>query len=345
MEQKLTMITPPHLKTGDKVAIIATARKVSYAEMEPAIAQLKAWGLKVLTGNYLTAESNQFAGTDQERTADFQQMLDDADVKAIFCARGGYGSVRIIDRLDFTHFVVSPKWIVGYSDITVFHAHINRNFGIETLHGTMPINFPPDGRETPSTESLRKALFGEDIQYRFASHPLNRMGNASGEVMGGNLSMLYSLSGSISDADTEGKILFIEDVDEYLYHIDRMMMNLKRAGKLSHLAGLVVGGLSGMNDNTIPYGFTAEQIIADAVAEYDYPVSFNFPAGHQDNNFSLIMGRQAVLSVADETSLSFLQNSNGINSLNRMKSLLIPGTVMFLFFALLYLLYSLVVKR
>jgi muramoyltetrapeptide carboxypeptidase len=339
------MITPPYLKTGDKVAIIATARKVSFAEMEPAIAKLKSWGLKVLTGNYLTADFNQFAGTDEERTADLQQMLDDPEIKAIFCARGGYGSVRIIDRLDFTRFVVSPKWIVGYSDITVFHSHINRNFGIETLHGTMPINFPGDGSLTPSTESLRKTLFGEDINYRFASHPLNRMGTASGEVIGGNLSMLYSLSASSSDVATEGKILFIEDVDEYLYHIDRMMMNLKRAGKLSHLAGLVVGGLTGMNDNTIPYGHTAEEIIAGAVAEYDYPVCFSFPAGHQDNNFALILGRQAELSVADESELRFLHTSSRINSITHLKSLLIPGAVMLLLFALLYLLYSLVIKR
>ena len=300
------MITPPYLKTGDKVAIIATARKVSFAEMEPAIAQLKSWHLEVITGNYLTANYNQFAGNDEERAADMQQMLDDEDVKAIFCARGGYGSVRIIDRLDFKSFIATPKWIIGYSDITVFHSHINLNLGIETLHGIMPINFPPDGSETPTIESLRKALFGEDIHYRFASHPLNRKGTAHGEITGGNLSILYSLSASNSDLDTNEKILFIEDVDEYLYHIDRMMMNLKRSGKLSRLAGLVVGGMTRMNDNTIPYGLTAEEIIADAVAEYDFPVCFNFPAGHQENNCAIIMGRQALLSVADEVELRFL---------------------------------------
>jgi len=299
------MITPPYLKTGDSIAIIATARKVSFAEMEPAVARLRSWGLQVITGNYLTACYNQFAGTDEERTSDLQRMLDDAEVRAIFCARGGYGSIRIIDRLDFTRFLASPKWIVGYSDITVFHSHINRNFGIETLHGTMPLNFPQDGSEIPSTESLRKALFGEDILYRFAAHPLNRMGVASGEIIGGNLSVLYSLSDSASDMDPDGKILFIEDVDEYLYHIDRMMMNLKRSGKLRRLAGLVVGGMTGMNDNTIPYGFTAEEIIAGAVSEYDFPVCFNFPAGHQDNNCALVMGRQAELSVADEAQLHF----------------------------------------
>jgi muramoyltetrapeptide carboxypeptidase len=339
------MITPPYLKTGDKVAIIATARKVSSAEVEPAIVLLRSWGLMVITGQSLTAGYNQFAGTDEERTSDMQQMLDDTSVRAIFCARGGYGSVRIIDRLDFSGFVAAPKWIVGYSDITVFHAHIHRNFGIETLHGTMPINFPAGGTGTPSLESLRKALFGEAVQYRFASHPLNRIGTASGEVVGGNLSMLYSLSASASDIDTGGKILFIEDVDEYLYHIDRMMMNLKRSGKLDRLAGLVVGGMTGMNDNTIPYGFTAEESIAAAVAEYDFPVCFNFPAGHQEDNFALIMGRQAELTVADETALRFFPNNTPVTLFNRMKSILIPAAIMFFFFALLYLLYALVVKH
>ena len=300
------MITPPYLKTGDKVAIIATARKVSFAEIESAIIQINSWRLKVYTGNHITAHYHQFAGRDENRTSDMQQMLDAEDVKAIFCARGGYGSLRIVDRLDFKCFAVSPKWIVGYSDITVFHSHINRNFGIETLHGIMPINFPTDGSETPSIESLRKALFGEDIHYRFPSHTLNRKGAAHGEIIGGNLSILYSLSASISDLETDEKILFIEDVDEYLYHIDRMMMNLKRSGKLSRLAGLVVGGMTRMNDNTIPYGLTAEEIIADAVAEYGFPVCFNFPAGHQEDNFAIVMGRQALLSVGDEVELRFL---------------------------------------
>jgi len=299
------MIAPPYLKPGDKVAIVATARKVSFTEMEPAIRVLKAWGLTVITGNNLTAEDNQFAGTDWERASDMQQMLDDPEMRAIFCARGGYGSVRIIDRLDFTRFVASPKWIVGYSDITVFHSHISRHFGIETLHGTMPINFPIDGSENPSVSSLRKALFGEEVQYTFPGHPLNRKGPAWGQLIGGNLSILYSLSATASDFETDGKILFIEDVDEYLYHIDRMMMNLKRSGKLGKLAGLIVGGMTKMNDNTIPYGHTAEEIISNAAAEYGYPVCFNFPAGHQDKNYALIVGREAELSVNENTTLRF----------------------------------------
>ncbi|MFZ4707850.1 MAG: S66 peptidase family protein [Bacteroidales bacterium] len=300
------MITPPFLKSGDKVAIVATARKVSYAEMEAAISRLKSWGLSVVTGNHLTSDNNQFAGTDNERTTDMQQMLDDPDVKAIFCARGGYGSVRIIDQLDFTGFIATPKWIVGYSDITVFHSHINRNFRVETLHGPMPINFPAYGKENPSTESLRKVLFGEEIKCTVPGHKLNRKGSAQAELIGGNLSILYSLSATPSDIETHGKILFIEDVDEYLYHIDRMMMNLKRSGKLGHLAGLIVGGMTKMNDNAIPYGKTAEEIISDAVAEYSYPVCFNFPAGHQDQNFALIIGRVVKLTVNSNSELHFI---------------------------------------
>jgi muramoyltetrapeptide carboxypeptidase len=300
------MITPPYLKSGDKVAIVAPARKVSFAEMEAAISILKSWGLEVVTGNHLTSDNNQFAGTDQERVSDMQQMLEDADTKAIFCARGGYGCVRIIDQLDFTRFVASPKWIIGYSDVTVFHSHINRNYGIETMHGTMPINFPADRSETPSIKSLRKALFGEDIRYTVPAHPLNRKGSAKGQFIGGNLSILYSLSATPSEIETDGKILFIEDVDEYRYHIDRMMMNLKRSGKLNRLAALVVGGMTKMNDNEIPYGKTAEEIISDTVAEYSYPVCFNFPAGHQDENNALIIGREVELSVNNNATLRFI---------------------------------------
>jgi muramoyltetrapeptide carboxypeptidase len=339
------MITPPYLKPGDKVAIVATARKVSFAEMEPAIKQFKAWGLTVLTGNYLTADYNQFAGTDKERTSDMQRMLDDPEIRAIFCARGGYGSVRIIDRLDFTEFVAWPKWIAGYSDITVFLSHISRNFEIETLHGTMPINFPADGSENPSVEYLRKALFGEEIQYRAPGHPLNRKGSAQGQLIGGNLSMLYSLSATPSDIETDGKILFIEDVDEYLYHIDRMMMNLKRSGKLSRLAGIVVGGMSKMNDNTIPYGRTAEEIISDIVAEYDYPVCFNFPAGHQDENYALIIGRESELSVGKESSLRFSEKTEKPSLIKNLKKMLLPLGIMFLFFGALYLLYAMLIRR
>ncbi len=248
---------------------------------------------------------HQFSGTDHERATDLQAMLDDASIRAIFCARGGYGSVRIIDELDFSGFIQNPKWIVGYSDITVFHSHINRHFGIQTLHGPMPINFPPDRKVKASLQSLKEILEGGYPAYHFTSHPFNRKGTASGMLCGGNLSMLYSLAGTESDIDTEGKILFIEDLDEYLYHIDRMMQNLKRSGKLESLAGLVVGGMNDMNDNTIPFGKTAYEIIAETVADYHFPVIFDFKSGHISENLGLIIGGYVELEVAEECSLRF----------------------------------------
>lgn len=298
----MSLIQPPYLKKGDTIGIIACARKISREEMDPVIEILKGWGLKVELGKNLFNGDCQFSGTDAERAEDLQTMLNDASIKAVISARGGYGTMRIIDKIDFTAFQKNPKWLVGYSDITVLHSHIH-TLGIETLHATMPINFHKDAE---ALETLRKALFGEKIKYEISSHPLNRIGIAEGELVGGNLSLLYALAGSVSDIDTTGKILFIEDLDEYLYHIDRMMMNLKRSGKLSHLAGLVVGGMSDMKDNAIPFGKTAEEIILDAVKEYNYPVCFHFPAGHIDKNLALYLGRKAKLEVTTSTKLSFL---------------------------------------
>jgi muramoyltetrapeptide carboxypeptidase len=232
---------------------------------------------------------------------DLQTMLNDPLIKAVISARGGYGTVRIVDKIDFSQFKKTPKWIVGYSDITVLHSHVN-NLKIETLHATMPVNFT---KNLEATESLRKALFGENLNYQIEAHPMNKKGGAQGIVVGGNLSLIYALTGSVSDIDTNGKILFIEDLDEYLYHIDRMMMNLKRSGKLSNLAGLIVGGMTDMKDNTIPFGKTAEEIIIDAVKEFNYPVCFNFPAGHVDKNMAIYLGREAKLKVADTIEFSF----------------------------------------
>ena len=301
----LGMTTPPFLTCGDRVAIAAPARKITADELHPAIDLFKSWGLEVVLPEHLFDIDNQFAGDDDTRTTLMQQLLDDTDVRAIFCARGGYGTVRSIDKLDFTTFARSPKWIIGYSDITVLHSHINRHWGIETLHATMPIDIPSIG-SYPSTDSLRSCLWGGQIEYRCGGHELNRKGEAEGTLVGGNLSILYSLCGSESDIDTTGKILFIEDLDEYLYHIDRMMMNLRRNGHLANLAGLVVGSLSNMHDNTIPFGRTAEQIVRDAVADYGYPVCFGFPAGHiGTDNLSLPMGRRVLLRVNGDAELRF----------------------------------------
>ena len=292
----MKMIAP--LKKGDTVALAATARKVSPEEMAPAIARLGSWGLDVRVPEGLYESENQFAGSDEHRAALLQRLLDDPEVKAIFCCRGGYGTVRIIDRLDFSHFVQHPKWSVGYSDVTVLHSHIHTLLGIPTIHGTMPVNM---GLEvSPADESLRKVLFGEPVDYKWNTKKMlsRREMSCEGLIVGGNLSILYSLCGSPSAIDTKGKVLLIEDLDEYLYHIDRMMQNLKRNGLLDGLAGLVVGGLTDMHDNTVPYGHTAEEIVMDAVAEYRYPVAFNAPFGHLgDGNLALPLGTPVRLSV------------------------------------------------
>lgn len=315
----------PFLRKGDRVALAAPARKVSPEEMAPAIAELKRWGLEVVVPEGLYAAEGQLAGSDSHRAALLQGLLDDESIRAIFCCRGGYGTVRIIDRLDFRHFAEHPKWIVGYSDITVLHSHIHATLGLPTLHATMPINF--QSHPTPATESLRRTLFGEkpDIEWNsdnnFHLSPLTsstplHFGKESkfslhstfgvptfhltAPVVGGNMSILYSLLGSRSQLDTRGKILLIEDLDEYLYHIDRMMQALRRAGMLDGLAALVVGGLSDMHDNTVPWGKTAEEIVAEAVAGRDYPVVFGAPFGHLgDNNIALPMGTPLTLEATD----------------------------------------------
>lgn len=293
------MITPSYLHEGDTVGILATARKISNKEIQPSIAVFEKWGLKVMLSENLFKENHQFAGTDEERIADLQKMLDDTSIKAIFCARGGYGTLRVIDKIDFTKFKRNPKWLIGFSDITVLHTHIHTQCGIETIHAAMPINFPKDGSMNNAVETLRKTLFEEKIAYQIPAHPLNRKGTAGGILVGGNLSLLCALQGSVSDIDTRNKIFFIEDLDEYLYHIDRMMLSLKRAGKLKQLAGLIVGGMTEMKDNKIPFGKTAEEIIRETVKEFDYPVCFGFPAGHIEGNRAIILGRKIKLAVTD----------------------------------------------
>ncbi|MBE9469107.1 MAG: LD-carboxypeptidase [Bacteroidetes bacterium] len=299
------MMEPKYLKQGDKVAIVSTARKISKKEIAQAVKVFKEWGLIVVLGENIFKSCNQFAGTDQERLSDLQQMLDDKSIKAIICSRGGYGTVRIIDKLNFDKFIENPKWIVGYSDITVLHSKINK-LNIESIHATMPINFSESSEDNESVVSLKKALFGEQIKYEFKAHKFNKVGTVNAPIVGGNLSILYSLRGTSVDIDTDNKILFIEDLDEYLYHIDRMMQNLKLGNKLKNLKGLIVGGMCDMNDNTIPFGKTAYEIINDVVAEYDYPVCYNFSAGHIKQNFALIMGREINLKIDNlQTTVEF----------------------------------------
>ena len=294
------MITPTYLQQGDTVTLISTARKVSREELASSITVIESWGLKVKLGTNLFAKHNQFAGTDAERKADLQAALDD-DSKAVICVRGGYGTVRIIDQIDFSSFIRNSKWVCGFSDVTVLHSAIH-NLGIQSLHSTMPLLFSKN-EQKEAIETLRKGLFGEVLTYQFPIHPLNRGQEMQGELVGGNLSIINSLIGTSTDIQTKGKILFLEDLDEYLYHVDRMMFHLKRAGLLTDLAGLLVGHMSEMNDNAIPFGKTAYEIIAEAVREYNYPVFFDFPAGHLNHNYAIKLGSEVLIHEQEETML------------------------------------------
>jgi muramoyltetrapeptide carboxypeptidase len=289
------MITPPYLQKGDTIAIVATARKNIEDNLQTSIGWLKSWGLEVVIGATIGLDKDQLAGTDEQRAADFQTQLDNPNIKAIWCVRGGYGTVRMIDLLDFTQFKKSPKWIVGFSDVTVLHIHLN-TMGFESIHGIMPVSVKAT---EDAKESLRKALFGEHLEYTVPCENKNRLGKANGELVGGNLSILYSLFGSPSAIDCKDKILFIEDLDEYLYHIDRMMINLKRNGCLESLKGIIVGGMTKMKDNDIPWGKDALEIIDDVTSKYNIPIIYNFPAGHMADNRALIFGKQVSMEVND----------------------------------------------
>jgi muramoyltetrapeptide carboxypeptidase len=293
---------PAYLKKGDLVLITATARKTTQEIIQPAIDMLTQWGLKVELAPNIFSVDNQFAGTDEERAENLQWAIDHKTARAILVTSGGYGTIRVMDLVNFKPFLSRPKWFIGYSDVTVVHSRL-QNMKIASIHGTMAFQFL---RHRDATESLRALLFGKKPSYPVIKHPLNRTGKAEAEIVGGNLSLLYALSGTVDDLSTRNKILFIEDLDEYLYHIDRMMMQLKRSGKLKHLKGLIVGGMSDMKDNPVPFGRTAEQIIADAVDEYDYPLCFNFPAGHIEENRALYLGKKAKFTVTkNKVSLAY----------------------------------------
>jgi len=294
------MITPTYLKKGDKIGIVAPARKIYKNEIEASLTIFERWGLEVELGKNIFAQDRQFAGTDEQRAADLQYMMDNPEIKAIVCARGGYGSVKVLNLLDFSTFLKSPKWIVGYSDITALHAHLNQNLKVKSIHGIMPFNFPQDASENEAIKTLKNTLFGKGNRYEFKGHEFNRAGKNTGDLIGGNLSVLYSITGTKYDVDTTNKILVLEDLDEYLYHIDRMLMNLKYSGKLENLKGLIVGAMTKMNDNQIPFGKTAYEIIRDAVKEYDFPVCYNFPMGHIENNYSIVLGSEVKLEVSNE---------------------------------------------
>jgi muramoyltetrapeptide carboxypeptidase len=296
------MIYPPFLNPGDTIGIVAPGRKANRHELDFAIRWWEEKGFRVVLGKRLFSEYHQFAGTDEERTEDLQNMLDNSNIQAIFCARGGYGALRIIDKLEFLSFRLEPKWICGFSDITVLHSHINRVLEIATIHSVMP--FSTNEKSLLNLDTLFQTLIGEHPVYNCEPHPLNRTGECKGQLTGGNLSLLYALSGSISDINTQHKILFLEDVDEYLYHIDRMMLQLKREKKKKKLAGLVVGNFTKVKDNEIAFGKTFEEIIREHCEEYNFPIAFNFPAGHDETNVAMKFGANYSLLVEnDKTTL------------------------------------------
>ncbi len=298
------MITPHYLKKGDTIGILCPAGYMAYERAQTCIEALKDWGYNVRIGNTLGGSSqNYFSGNDEERLTDLQQMLDDPEISAILCARGGYGLGRIIDRINFKKFRKNPKWIIGFSDVTVLHAHIYTNFQIASLHAPMAGAFNDGGKDTPYIKFLKESLEGIKGSYTTIPHELNRSGKAKAEIVGGNLSLLAHLCGTASSPDTADRILFIEDVGEYLYNVDRMMSQLKRNKKLNKLAGLVVGGFTEMKDTDRPIGKTVYELIREAVEEFEYPVCFNFPISHGLENVTIKHGLRYQIKVGDSVSL------------------------------------------
>jgi muramoyltetrapeptide carboxypeptidase len=306
---------PPYLQKNDTIALVATAKKTDVSIVTNARKHLENWGFKVIVGESATASFHQFSGNDEVRRKDFQTQLNNPNVKAIICLRGGYGSVRIIDKINFSEFVKYPKWIVGYSDVTVIQNHVLKNYNIASLHAEFPLNFPIFPNTNESLNALKDALFGKFESFQLQPNALNKIKigtdcksapacSVKAELVGGNLAILCNLLGSNSEIDTTGKILFLEDIGEYLYAIDRMMMTLKRAGKLNKLAGLAVGQFTKLQDNIeTPFGKTVYEIIAEHVAEYGYPVMFDIPAGHCDVNKTLVFGGEYTMDVSENSAI------------------------------------------
>jgi muramoyltetrapeptide carboxypeptidase len=290
-------IIPPYLKPGDTIGIVCPAGYMPFEKAQTCIETLTGWGFKVITGKTLGNQFHYFSGTDEERLQDLQQMLDDKKIDAILCGRGGYGTGRILDRLDFSKFVKRPKWIIGFSDITVLHCHLFSNFKIASLHAPMAAAFNDGEFKNQYIESLHDALLGKKANYSTEGNSFDQEGKATGILVGGNLSLLVNLIGTPSDIKTKNKILFVEEVGEYIYSADRMMHQLKRSGKLDDLKGLIIGKFSEMKDTTIPFGQTFEETIKDLVNEYDFPVCFDFPVSHEKENYALKIGVKYKLKV------------------------------------------------
>ncbi|HYQ55801.1 MAG TPA: LD-carboxypeptidase [Draconibacterium sp.] len=294
------MITLQSIQPGSIIRIVSPAGKIEEKYVMPAVEWLEEQGYTVKLGEHVFAQHYQFAGTDEQRAYDLQEALDDPECDAIICSRGGYGTIRIIDRLDYTRFLKKPKWLVGYSDITILHSCLH-NLGIPTLHGVMPrYFFDEQGAPNENLISMMQVLKGEGVSYKIEASVFNRLGKTKAELVGGNLSIFTSLHGTNYDVDTTGKILFLEDIDEFLYHTDRMMYQLKLSGKLDKLAGLILGDFTDMKDNESPFGKTVHEIFAEAVKDFDYPVCYGFPGGHDKKNLALAFGKEWEMEVAVE---------------------------------------------
>lgn len=299
-----SLIQPPYLKAGDTVAIVAPSGilKNRVEEIRRATDLLEKWGLNVIVGKHVFKQDNHFAGTDNERCEDFQNALDNPKISAILCARGGYGTVRILDKLNYTKFKKYPKWIIGYSDITALHNQIH-NEGFQSLHAMMGVSLTKDLNEIKETvATFKTAVFGNPLSYTLEGSKYNKTGSVTAPLVGGNLTMLHTMLGSKTSIDTSGKILFIEEIGEYKYHIDRMLQSLKRAGYFNHCKGLVIGDMTKLKKNTTLWGSSIEQLILDALSDYDFPIAFNMPAGHEKDNRTLILGRKIILDVGKEKS-------------------------------------------
>jgi muramoyltetrapeptide carboxypeptidase len=291
------MILPSPLKPGSKIRIVSPAGKIDDKYVMPAAEWLQNQGYRVELGAHVFSHYFQFAGTDAQRLRDLQEAFDDPDCSAILCSRGGYGTVRIIDKLHFSNFLENPKWLIGFSDITILHSCLN-NYGVPTIHGVMPrYFFDENNNPTENLITLMELLTGKGIGYTVEPSESNRTGSAKAELVGGNLSIISSLQGTFYDLETEGKILFLEDIDEFLYHTDRMIHQLKLSGKLDNLAGLILGDFSDMKDNDSPFGKNVHEIILEAVEDLNYPVCFGFPAGHEEKNLALLFGREWEMNV------------------------------------------------
>ncbi len=299
----MRMIIPPFLKPGDRIRIVSPAGKVQKDKILPGIELLQDEGYEVVVGRHVFGKNFQYSGTDLQRAADLQEAINDPETRAIICARGGYGSLRIIEKTDFSPLLKNPKWLVGFSDVTAFHVVLNK-LGIASIHGAMPGFFLDDKKPSKSFFSLMELLSTGSSEAKIQAEENNRYGSCSGELVGGNLSLLYSLQGTPWQLETSGKILFIEDLSEYLYHLDRMMQNLRLSGQLKNLAGLVVGGFTDMKDNDSPFGKSAYEIILEAVQNYQFPVCYNFPAGHIPKNLALMFGGTYRLDVAEKCRLT-----------------------------------------